>query len=301
MKRFDIEAYLEGSLSQEAQAAFEQELRQNPAFAQQVEAQRKAIQLLRRQLLRERVTTALAEEPVRRKTRRWWWALVGTLLILLAGYFFILRKKPGNPLPANQETVPPDTARENEKILNVPSQEGKTIEDKKAPDQPQPVAENKPSGLLPPAYPSPNVRGQNDGNEAWKALLDKVWYTQLPPGAARFGTSYADIVKALSEREFEGAFVQLEMLESTLPESDTLRLLKGFCLLEMGEGSDALRYFSKLEDKQPGWKAWLEWHRGLALLLMGEVRKAAPEFRKIAKEKNHPFQRQSQKALDILE
>ena len=55
MKKFDIEAYLDGSLSQEALEAFNQEMHQNPAFAQQVETQRKVSQLLRTHLLREQV------------------------------------------------------------------------------------------------------------------------------------------------------------------------------------------------------------------------------------------------------
>lgn len=303
MEKYDIEAYLEGSLSQEEQAEFEQELRRNPDFAHRVEIQRKATQLLRRHLLREQVNSVLKEKTVHRRTRRWIWVILGTLLILLAGYFFYLRKKQPGILPAHPEAATPDTIRINETPpVAAPeiTSEQPTLEDKKAPEKPQPIAEGKPSELPLPAYPSPSVRGQGGNNAAWKTLLDRIWYTQLPPNAASFKARYTETVKSLSKRDFENAFVQLETLEGALPENDTLRLLKGYCLLEMGEGSDALRYFDQLEIKQQGWKTWLEWHRGLALLLSGDTKKAIPEFRKIAGSFNHPFRRQGQKALELV-
>gem|GEM_PF-843773 len=300
MNKFDIEAYLDGSLDAEAREDFEQEMRQNPAFAQQVEAQRKVTELLRKQMLREQVSSALANRPVAKRPYRW--VVLAALLILLAGYFLFLRKR-NNPTPP----IPPPTNWNSDTLQTAPQeptqnivQDSLEIKNEKPP-KPSPIAENNAADLPLPAYPSPNVRGQGADNAAWKAMLDKVWYTQLPPKAAKFKEPFPAVVASLSKRDFENAFVQLETLEGTSPDNDTLRLLKGYCLLEMGEGADALRYFSKLEESNPNWKAWLEWHRGLSLLSSGEAKKAILDFKKIANAPDHPFRRQARKALNVLE
>lgn len=304
MTNIDIEAYLEGSLSEEEQAALEQELRRNPALARQVEAQRKATHLLRRQLLREQVTSVLSEQVVHRKSRRRFWAILGTLLLLLlAGYFLFFGEKQPATQSVQPEATAPDSIFQNETPPVAPpgTAPAEPVPAEKKPDNtPQPIAENKPADLPLPAYPSPNVRGQGGNNAAWKALLDQVWYTQLPPRAAGFKAPFAEPVQSLSKRDFEDAFVQLETLEADQPENDTLRLLKGYCLLEMGEGSDARRYFGQLERTPPAWKAWTEWHGSLALLLSGEAKKAVPEFQKIAKQQDHPYQRHAARALAVF-
>lgn len=301
MKKLDIEAYLDGDLKSDALAQFEQEMRQNPAFAQQVEAQRKLAHHLRTQLVREQVNAALADKPVSGGKPRWGWAVVVVLLLCLAGYFFFRGNKQAatpattTPPPRNewkpemQPTVPSEPA--------TPATTPTTVEEEKTtPSQPKPIA------VLPlPDFPAPNVRGENGNNTAWKAMLDKLWYTQLPPKATSFGAPFGAVVAKISKRDFENAFVELETLEGTLPANDTLSLLKGYCLLEMGEGADALRNLERLEGGHSNWKAWLEWHRALARLISSGKDQALPEFQSVAKQSNHSYQQQARKALNLLE
>jgi tetratricopeptide (TPR) repeat protein len=92
----------------------------------------------------------------------------------------------------------------------------------------------------------------------------------------------------------------LQRLERKLPENDTLRLLKGYCLMEMGEGAEALIYFEKLKGKKPDWELTLEWYRGLSSLLTGDKEQAMAIFSKIAAEPRHPYREQSKKAIQVL-
>ena len=132
-------------------------------------------------------------------------------------------------------------------------------------------------------------------------MLDKVWYTNFPPANVQFQQPFVEAAQLLAKRNFTNAFVQLEMLERKLPKNDTLHYLKGYCLLEMGEGPDALRYFEELESRQPDWQEQLQWYRGLGLLLSGEPKIALSQFKVIAASSGHPFRLQSQKAIEMLE
>lgn len=85
-----------------------------------------------------------------------------------------------------------------------------------------------------------------------------------------------------------------------MPENDTLRLLKGYCLMELGEGSEALTYFEKLESRQPVWRLRLQWYRGLSQLLAGDQDQAIRTFRSIASTPGHPYLEQSKKAIQVL-
>lgn len=302
MDKFDIEAYLDGRLAEEERVAFEQEMNQNPALLQQVEAQREATELLKRYLLREKINTILVDKPAIEKPYRWAWAVLIALLILLVSYFMFWRKQyratPNNPPTSKWKPDSLQIAPHAPMQQLLPDSLDAKVEKAQKPPL---IAENKASELPLPAYPSPNIRGYGGDNAAWKALLDKVWYTQLPPKSTSFKAPFTAAAALLSNRDFENAFLELETLEAASPQNDTLLLLKGYCLLEMGEGADALRYFQQLDESHPNWKAWLEWHRALAKLISGGKDKASPEFKKIAKQSNHSFQRQAQKTLDLLE
>ncbi|MCK6694766.1 MAG: hypothetical protein L6Q97_22030 [Thermoanaerobaculia bacterium] len=65
---------------------------------------------------------------------------------------------------------------------------------------------------------------------ALAALLDRVWYMDFPPAGTRFAPPYDEAGRLLQARDFSKAYVRLELLERANPASDTLRLLKGYCL-----------------------------------------------------------------------
>ena len=58
--------------------------------------------------------------------------------------------------------------------------------------------------------------------------------------------------------------------------NDTLHFLKGYCLLEMGEGGDAIRFFDKIENPPSEWQPNLEWYRALGVLISKGVTEAIP-------------------------
>ncbi len=287
MEKFDIEAYLDGHLSGAALEDFRRELRENPAFAKQVEQQRKIGQHLRTHLLREHVAASLSEQPRASVFRRLLLLLGGILLMLSVAYLFVFLRTP--------TTVPPAQDVKQE-LQPAPQQEQAPVN----PVLEQPIADNRSARLRPPDYPAPNIRGQQDGNTAWKKTLDQLWHTQFPPQNTRFEGSFSAPARLLAARDFPAAFVALETLELQQPNNDTLRLLKAYCLLEMGEGREALRYFDQLKGPQPGWDAYVEWHRTLGLLLSGEREKALPKLRKMADKPGHAFRQQSLRALKIL-
>ncbi|MEI6411285.1 MAG: hypothetical protein WCR52_17990 [Bacteroidota bacterium] len=296
MNNFDIESYLDGQLSDDELKVFQQEMQENPAFARAVEQQRIISQHLRNQLLRAHVTAVLKERPHTGPARKWW-LLGGTLLLLLVVFLLVFpqtRKDTPVPGEAKQEIQP--TSPGNPAPENVPGNPAPPPQSRPS----QPIAANRPSGLRAPDYPAPNIRGQQDGNSAWQKALDQLWFTQFPPQNTRFSPAFSNTAQLLTTRDFPNAFVELETLELQNPANDTLRLMKAYCLLEMGEGAEALRYFNQLEGRLPAWKTYVQWHRALSLLAIGEPQKALPELRKIADTPGHPFQKQSLRALEVL-
>lgn len=188
-----------------------------------------------------------------------------------------------------------------EKPAIAPEEERPAVEETK-PSAPRPIAENQSTkALSPPLFPSPNIRGSNQENEAWKALLNQIWYTEYPPANMQFDAPFDKVDQLLKERDFSKAYVRLQLLERKMPENDSLHFLKGYCLLEMGEGTEALRYFDYLADKQANWNGHLQWYRGLANLISGAQEPAVANFRTIQSQTGHPFQAEAKKAAELLQ
>ena len=83
--------------------------------------------------------------------------------------------------------------------------------------------------------------------------------------------------------------------------NDTLRYLKGYCLLEMGEGNEALTYFEPLQGRHAAWEPQLQWYRGLAMLLADKRPEALALFKRVAAKSGHLYRRQAEKALKLLQ
>ncbi|MFN4256144.1 MAG: hypothetical protein ACK4Q5_14180, partial [Saprospiraceae bacterium] len=86
----------------------------------------------------------------------------------------------------------------------------------------------------------------------------------------------------LKIKSFGTAYARLQRLERTLPANDTLLLMQGFCLLEMGEGSEAAGRFGQLADKPTPWQPSARWHQALGLLSAGRDVEALGVFKTIA-------------------
>jgi hypothetical protein len=315
MKNFDIEAYLDAELEGAELTEFEQEMRQNQEFAQQVEVQRKLTQHLRTQMLREQVGAALSGNQTNSSgsSQRLW--LAGVLLLIGVCTYFFMRPSAPTELPTLH--LPP-----TEQIPVQPAPQAPPANTNPKENQPvktqQPIATSTPAQAKPrkeiktyrepqqiadlrlPDYPAPQVRGENADNSAWKAMLDQIWYTDFSSTAAEIKGPFTDVAALLAKRDFTNAFVQLEMQELKGAANDTLSYLKGYCLLELGEGTDAVRYFEQIENQPESWKTHIQWYRGLGLLSSGDAKKAVLIFKEIASTPNHPYRKHAQKALDII-
>jgi tetratricopeptide (TPR) repeat protein len=247
--------------------------------------------------LEAKVEAVAAERAALLRRRFWRRVVLGAVLVLVAGAALLYGLKKQNP-PA--PTPPPQKQEPIAHEDQVPGAPTTPPDDAREKKKQGPIAQVQPSG---PRYPAPEVtmiRGDETANKALQALLDQVWYTHYPLTGLTPAGDFAEAGQRLEARDFTAAYVLLQRLERAQPANDTLRYLKGYCLLEMGEGDEALRYFENLENQQPAWRAQLEWYRGLGLLLAGEKEQALAAFKKMAAQPKHPYRIQSQRAHKAL-
>jgi len=251
--------------------------------------------------LENKVAEVAAERRAWLRRRLWGrMALMAALVIIAGVAFWVFGEKEGVGAqkaieqPGLQQPIATDNQPDVQTQLPPEKQEKKR--------ESGPIAQNNAPDRLPsPRFPSPNIRGENSEDKAWKALLDQVWYTEYPPAGIELSETFEKPDQFLKNRDFSTAYVQLQRIERKMPENDTLQLLKGYCLMEMGEGADALAYFEKIKGKNSKWEPTLQWNQGLSLLLTGDKEKALSAFRQIAAQPKHPFQAQSKRAIQVLE
>ncbi len=300
----ELDKYLKGQMREEERQRFEQKLEGDPGARTELRIR----EGLRQVHLKEKVSQVATLRKRWQRQRFWRFIGLSGLLVSLVISLFIFA------FQSTKKTTPREASKElPENTLQNP-QNGKSTEtEQKQPGnsilQPKqkskkrytgPIAEIAPDELDSPLYPSPNIRGENSENPAWKALLDKIWYTEYPLVYTPISEPFKPADQLLKSRDFNNAYVRLQRLERNLPANDTLRLMKGYCLLEMGEGAEALVSFEGLEAQQPNWNAQLEWLRGLALVLSGEKEKAVAQFQGIVSQSKHPYRLQSERAIELL-
>lgn len=159
--------------------------------------------------------------------------------------------------------------------------------------------------LIPePVHAAPDlvaVRGENQANTALKALLDQLWYVDYPLLGLDISEAFPSIDEKLKKRDFTSAYLELEQLGSARPTNDTLHALQAYCLLQTGEGQEALLHFAQIQNRQLAREPQLQWYRGLALLLADKRSEAIAQFSAIAANPGHPYRRQARKALKLLQ
>ncbi len=235
--------------------------------------------------------------------------------------------------PMEQQVLPIE--KKKAKKIDIPVAK----EELKSSDLPDPIFNNiglndgKLGELIPePIHAAPDLvamRGEGEANAALKALLDQLWYTSYPLSNLKVEAPYLNADQSLKERDFNKAYLELDRLErvqadsltnqirrrneermakdpnyrpiaASLNPTDTLLYLKGYCVLEMGEGEEALYYFNRLNGADPAWLPQLTWYRALALLLADNRSEALTLFQQMAVERGHPYRRQADKALKLL-
>ncbi len=248
-----------------------------------------------------RLESKVREVAIERQAlrRRGFWQrifvyLVALALVAGAAYWFLESKQTTAPLPIPQQQQP----------IAPPTDPGVPTEKPQDKKESTPIAQISPSERLPnPRYTAPDVtmiRGDEETNKALKALLDQIWYTDYPLKGLKAGTSFQQADESLKKRDFTAAYLELERLESQNAQNDTLRYLKGYCLLEMAEGNEALAYFDPLQGRHAVWEPQLQWYRALAMLLADKRMEALVLFKQIAAQPKHPYRRQAERTVGLL-
>lgn len=292
MEAFD--KYLSGQLSDEERRSFEKKLAEQPELQAELMLREGMQQLKLRQKMAAAVQLRKTYKRSARQQRIAWGSLViaGLLGALAWWHFQTATSSTPEQSPVPSIEIPTDRPSTQPPAPPTP-----------APSSHPAIAEGptRPNDSGDPFSPTPAVRGEKDASVDQQALLDELWHTAYPPANWQPGETLTAADTLLRRGSFAQAYVRLQRLEMRVSANDTLRLMKGYCLLEMREGAEAINYWENLEVRQPNWTAFLQWHRGLALLLKGERAAAIQIFRSIGADTSHPFATQARKALEVLE
>lgn len=265
------------------------------------EAARKIQQGLSALRIQERVKAVAAERAALHRRRIWRWAVTAAVFVVMTGAVLLFWNMPAPITPPSVDPIPGTTPPKEETKTQPPTQS--PAKQETAPP-PGPIAQAKPEERLPnPRYPAPAVmmRGNDTGTADDKqALLNQLWYTDYPLNGLTVGSAFVAVDKSLRTRDFTTAYINLQRLDRQMPKNDTLLYLKAYCLMEMGQGAEALPYFESLQGHSPAWDAQLEWYRGLSLLQSGQKQAALSVFEKMASRGRPPYRAFGKKAVEML-
>ncbi|HOY19011.1 MAG TPA: hypothetical protein PLC89_17025 [Haliscomenobacter sp.] len=268
--------------------------------------------------LESKLREVAAEEAAQHR-RTLWRRLLFTLAALaflaaVAYWFFskneatpsvppIEKQAPSSPSPTKKQTPEQnklEKPRENPPIAQIKAKEEVVV----PPDPIFPTFALQDELIPEPLHAAPDLvatRGQGEANAALKALLDQLWYVTYPLQGLDISEAFPSVDENLKKRDFTAAYLELEQLSSTQAANDTLHYLKGYCLLQTGEGQEALLHFAQVQGRQLDWEPQLQWYRSLAMLLADKRSEAIALFNVIAANAGHPYRRQARKALKLLQ
>ncbi len=293
---FEIESYLNGEMSESERRNFEAKLGNDPALMQETEDARYLLELVKNQLLREKINSLDKQEVQERREQKgrpnlWISGIALFLLVVCAIIIGITKNElPGNPAMKTDEPVMDPWTEPESKELPPPTPN----------NSPQVIPNNSSQGskkqfaLQPPAGTS-GVRGssKSSGRE-WMQFIESVWQTKFNENPTNYGVRFSKIIELLNAGKYPDAYVQLQFEKIELTANDTLNFLKGYCLLEMKEGSEALKHFDEIKAGNP-WKDKIDWYRVLAYLLMGDLENVRKKSEDIIREKEHSFKSEALK------
>ena len=213
------------------------------------------------------------------------------------------KQAPSSPSPTKKQT--PDQNKSEKPREKPPIAQIKPKEEVPVPPDPIFPTFALQDELIPePLNSAPDLvamRGAGEANTALQALLDQLWYVDYPLLGLDISKAFPSIDEKLKKRDFTTAYLELEQLGSARPTNDTLHALQAYCLLQTGEGQEALLHFDQIQNRQLAWEPQLEWYQGLALLLADKRSEALAQFTTIAANPGHPYRRQARKALKLLQ
>ena len=300
MSYAEIDDYLEGKLEGDALHAFEEKVKTDTSLQKQLDHERAMREHLSDQLLRERIRAARAggDFPETNGKKRWLIGLLGLLLFSLVAFFFLKKDKPNSALPLEKneaKTVVPleDNASKPSEMPHIkPETEQKAEKPRPQAQMPKP---NRPIAQATPLKPEnleTKLRGGGAASSEWAVFVQSVWRTDFKAVSPQAKGQFPEIADLMSNGNYEDAFVELQLLDVEKKETDMAKLLTGICLLELHQGTEAMQYFDKIQDKKPYAMA-LEWYQVLAMLLRGEGTAAKSVAAGIAQQEGHPFRKEA--------
>lgn len=261
----------------------------------------------------------VAAEQAAQHRRRFWrrilFILAALAFLAAVAYWFFTKNEATPAAPPSEKQAPSAPAPRKEQTpeqnkLEKPREKPPIAQIKPKEEVPVPPDPIFPTfalqdELIPaPLNPAPDLaatRGVGQANIALQALLDQLWYVDYPLLGLDISKAFPSIDEKLKKRDFTTAYLELEQLGSTRPTNDTLHALQAYCLLQTGEGQEALGHLDQIQSRQLDWEPQLEWYRGLALLLADKRSEALALFNVIATNPGHPYRRQARKALKLLQ
>ena len=299
MDKFDIEAYLDGRLSEEDRVKFEQELKNNASLAKDVSIQKLLRTDLQQLSLRERIKAALnTDESQNDLPKQGYikWIVIGLLLAVLTyvGFHMVSsqsKNEDNNPTlqePTTQETLGPIT--QDSTLLNP-------IDIKKEVQQPgnhnKEIESNNPKAESRVIYAQDvkqnqiktNPYGELRGSESEKSDKSKIIednWKSLPIPNHLFSEKTTKVLELLNDKTPEKAYVRLQILERSYPKNDTIKWIKCFTLLELREGGEVLSILQNLDPTEIKLTNHKKWYKAMSYFLVNDIENAKIELEELS-------------------
>ncbi|MFZ1495545.1 MAG: hypothetical protein WAS72_00730 [Saprospiraceae bacterium] len=304
----NISDYIHHRLSETKMKQFENELNTNYEL-------RKAYLLelhLYNNALREKVVNAQrnATQPQAptRMARFSSWAVAASLLFLLGLGFYLISNKQEDKVqiadnqPIIIQPVEELPTKENEKTVvteEIPSSKTDKQTPKNSPksDAIANLKTNK-NNTFQPSEVGTHIRGVEDENEYSIVELTNINKHYKSPISAITLDELADAKQLVMKGQYEAALVKLSAEPTT---TEQVALLKAIALFESKQYENAARILMPMYKNPNAIYPQTQWMLGWSFYMQGKTDAAKTIFKKVAADANHPFQREAENLLNVLE
>ncbi|MEZ4987922.1 MAG: hypothetical protein R2795_23310 [Saprospiraceae bacterium] len=269
---------------------------------------------LRALQIKEAVRKAAAQRVQQQKNGgkpSWFWMLGIAAAILLIVYLAQPTEQEIVVIPSQEDVISPPTPpvapmlpAEDEQEL--PDEPTAVLDDESEPVAMNHTMSNSVLGKPMHGMPRGQIRSRAGNDESEREVLqakyDQIWFTQYPLlNLPLTHTRYREVDSLLKHTRYALAYAKLNSLERRIGSNDTLLYLRGYSLLEKGEGQEAYRTFENIVDIPPQWEAQIQWYKGLALLISEDKPVLNDIIKQIASQPNHLYYQQALKVVATLE
>lgn len=317
---YRIEAYLRGELPPDEKAAFEAELKGDPALAEEVALHR----------LRNKVAELIVEDDLRAEASKWnaewkeqeekppapgkkgrlpWWAITGIAVALTALAWLLFRMARPTPGPPEkvgaEQTMPGDEPALEEGLQpqdSLPAQQGGPQGPRKG------LQENQPEQRLTlPDKPAPSGKPRQDG-PAPQAVAAQ--FLQEPPVFAgeavrsrdAAGQRFKAATALLLQKNYRAAIDSLRTFQPGSQFYPDARYNIGCAYYAQGNYRSAIPFLkTSAENEAYLYAGHARWYLSLSLLAINDKTAAAEQLDEIAKDPKGDFYEKTRRLQQLLE